>query len=216
MASRYVPAAGRVGSTRRYDRSIALTMREEHWRPLLRDRVLSGVPANGHVVDVGAGTGTLAIAMAQARPDVTVTAVDGDPEILALARAKPGAERVLWRSGLADALPLESATADAVVSSLVLHHLDWAAKQRALVEMARVLRAGARLHIADWGAPATPLLRASFFVLQIIDGFDGTRDHAAGRIAQLVGASGFGDVQVHRRLRTAWGTLELLEARTCR
>lgn len=216
MASRYVRAAGRVGSTRLYDRSIALTMREEHWRPLLRDRVLDGVPANGHVVDVGAGTGTLAIAMAQARPDVTVTAVDGDPEILALARAKPGAERVLWRSGLADALPLQSATADAIVSSLVLHHLDWAAKQRALVEMARVLRAGAGLHIADWGAPATPLLRASFFVLQIIDGFDGTRDHAAGRIAQLVGASGFEDVQVHRRLRTAWGTLELLEARTPR
>ncbi|MEJ7824756.1 MAG: methyltransferase domain-containing protein [Solirubrobacteraceae bacterium] len=122
----------------------------------------------------------------------------------------------VWYGENADAVPLEPATADAVVSSLVLHHLDWAAKQRALVEMARVLRAGAGLHIADWGAPAAPLLRASFYVLQIIDGFDGTRDHAAGRIAQLVGASGFDDVHVHRRLRTAWGTLELLEARTPR
>jgi len=89
---RYVPAAGRVGSTRLYDASIALTMREERWRPLLRERALSSVPAHGHVVDVGAGTGTLAIALAAARPDVTVTAVDGDAEILALAQAKPGAE----------------------------------------------------------------------------------------------------------------------------
>jgi ubiquinone/menaquinone biosynthesis C-methylase UbiE len=202
-----------VGSTRRYDRSIAVTMREERWRPVLRDRVLAGVPPGGHVVDVGAGTGTLAMAIALARPDVTVTAVDGDPEILALAQAKAGAERVRWRGGLADDLPLDAATADAVVSSLVLHHLDLVTKQRALGEMRRVLRPGARLHVADWGRPATALLRAPFFVLQVLDGFAGTRDHAAGRIPALVRAAGFDDVHVHRRLRTAWGTLELLEAR---
>lgn len=212
MASPYIPAAGRVGSTRRYDRSIARTMREEHWRPLLCERVLSDVPANGHVVDVGAGTGTLAIALAQARPDVTVTAVDGDAEILDLARNKRGADLVRWRAGLADDLPPASASADAVVTSLVLHHLDWNTKQRALEEIARVLRPAGRLHIADWGRPATPLLRASFFVLQMLDGFAGTRDHAAGRIPELVQSSGFRDARVYRRLRTVWGTLELLEA----
>ena len=158
MTSRYVPAAGRVGSTRSYDRSIAVTMREERWRPLLRSRVLSDVPENGHVVDVGAGTGTLSIALAGERPDVMITAVDGDAEILELAKAKPGAERVHWRTGLADALALETASADAVVTSLVLHHLDWSTKLRALMEMARVLRPGGRLHVADWGRPATPLL----------------------------------------------------------
>lgn len=212
-AERYVRAAGRIGSTRSYDKSIALTMREEHWRALLCTRVLSSVPASGQVVDVGAGTGTLAISLAQARPDVTVTAVDGDREILALARTKTGANLVRWRLGLTDDLPLETATADAVVTSLVLHHLDAPAKQRALEEVARVLRPEGLLQIADFGRPATPLLRASFFVLQSIDGFAGTRDHAAGRIPELVRAAGFRDVHVYRRLRTAWGTLELLEAR---
>jgi SAM-dependent methyltransferase len=211
-AERYVPAAGRVGSTRLYDASIALTMREERWRPLLRDRALSSVPANGHVVDVGAGTGTLAILLAAARPDVAVTAVDGDEEILALARAKPGAAPVSWRRGLADDLPLDDASADVVVTSLMLHHLGTDAKRRALTEIARVLRPGARLHVADWGRPASPLLRASFFLLQVIDGFDGTRDHAAGRIPEMIRAAGFSDVQRYRRLRTAWGTLDLLEA----
>jgi ubiquinone/menaquinone biosynthesis C-methylase UbiE len=139
-AERYVRAAGRIGSTRSYDKSIALTMREEHWRALLCTRVLASVPANGQVVDLGAGTGTLAISLAQARPDVTVTAVDGDREILALARTKTGADLVRWRLGLTDDLPLEAATADAVVTSLVLHHLDSPAKQRALEEVARVLR----------------------------------------------------------------------------
>lgn len=213
MAARYVPAAGRVGSTQRYDRSIAVTMREERWRPLLRSRILRHVPSGGHVVDVGAGTGTLAIAVAADRADVSVTAVDGDDEALAIAQRKPGADRVRWRNGLADDLPLESACADAVVTSLVLHHLDRQTKQRALREMARVLRPGGRLHVADWGRPATPLLRASFCVLQILDGFAGTRDHAAGRIPELLRAAGFDDVQVYRRLRTVWGTLELLEAR---
>ena len=209
---RYVPAAGRVGSTRLYDASIALTMREERWRPLLRDRALSSVPAQGHVVDVGAGTGTLAISLAAARPDVTVTAVDGDAEILALAQAKPGAESMRWRSGLAGELPLDSDSVDAVVTSLVLHHLNTDAKRRALSEIARVLRPGGRLHVADWGRPATPLLRASFFVLQVIDGFEGTHDHAAGRIPELIRGAGFADVQRYRRLRTAWGSLDLLEA----
>ena len=210
-AERYVPAAGRVGSTRLYDASIALTMREDRWRPLLRDRALSSVPAQGRVVDVGAGTGTLAISLAAARPDVAVTAVDGDAEILALAQAKTGAESVRWRSGLADDLPLDSDSVDAVVMSLVLHHLSTGAKRRALSEIARVLRPGGRLHVADWGRPATPLLRASFFVLQVIDGFEGTHDHAAGRIPELVRAAGFSDVQRYRRLRTAWGSLDLLE-----
>jgi len=212
-SERYVPAAGRVGSTRLYDKSIALTMREDRWRPLLRDRTLSAVPEGGRVVDVGTGTGTLAIALAAARPDVSVSAVDGDPEILALARAKPGAELVDWRSGLADALPLNSDSADAVVMSLMLHHLSSDAKRRALREIARVLRPGGSVHIADWGRPATPLLRASFFVLQVVDGFEGTHDHAAGRLPALVSEAGFSDVRCHRRLPTAWGSLELLEGR---
>ncbi|MGI8623365.1 MAG: class I SAM-dependent methyltransferase [Solirubrobacteraceae bacterium] len=212
-AERYVPAGGRVGPTRLYDATIAVTMREDRWRPLLRDRVLNPVPIAGHVVDVGAGTGTLAIALASARPDVAVTAIDGDAEILALARAKDGANPVHWRRGLADDLRLPTASADAAVMSLVLHHLSFEAKQRALTEVARVLRPNGRLHIADWGRPATPLLRASFFVLQLIDGFEGTRDHAAGRVPELVRAVGFSDVHRYRRLRTAWGSLELLEAR---
>lgn len=207
-----MPAAGRIGSTRLYDASIALTMREDRWRPLLRDRVLSSVPAAGAVADVGAGTGTLAISLAAARPDVAVRAIDGDEEILALARSKPGAGSVNWLRGLADDLPLGTAEIDAVVMSLVMHHLSHDAKRRALAEIARVLRPDGRLHIADWGRPATPLLRASFFVLQVIDGFEGTRDHAAGRVPELVTAAGFCDLRRYRRLRTTWGTLDLLEA----
>ena len=208
----YVTAAGRFGCTGLYDASIALTMREERWRPVLSHRVLAAVPAGGRVLDVGAGTGTLAIALTSARPDVEVIGIDGDPEILALARAKPGAGAVRFEQGLAGQLELPDASVDAAVMTLVLHHLAPDAKRRALADLARVLRPGGQLHVADWGRPATPLLRASFFVLQLIDGFDGTRDHAAGRLPEFLHDAGFEDVRRYGRLRTVWGTLELLAA----
>lgn len=208
----YVTAAGRFGFTGLYDASIALTMREVRWRPVLRDRVLATVPAGGRVLDVGAGTGTLAIALGSARPDVEVIGIDGDPEILALARAKPGAGAVRFEQGLAGQLELPDASVDAAVMTLVLHHLAPDAKRRALADLARVLRPGGQLHVADWGRPATPLLRAAFFALQLIDGFEGTRDHAAGRLPVLVREVGFQKVHRYGRLRTVWGTLELLAA----
>lgn len=161
--------------------------------------MLAGVPRGGRVLDVGAGTGTLAIALAVARPDVEVLAVDGDPGALALARAKPGAERVQWREGLTGELDLPDASADAAVMSLVLHHLGPQAKHRALADLRRVLRPGAQLHVADWGRPATPVLLGAFFVLQLLDGFDGTRDHAAGRPPEIVRDAGFASVKPYRR-----------------
>jgi ubiquinone/menaquinone biosynthesis C-methylase UbiE len=211
-AHRYVPAAGRAVFTRAYDTVLASTMRERQWRLALTRAVLHDVPTGATVVDVGAGTGTLAIALAAERPDIHVVAVDGDQKVLTLARRKVAANLVQWRPGLADELPLAGASADRVVMSLLLHHLGPDAKRAALSEARRVLRPGGRLHIADWGRPADRLMRAAFFALQLIDGFAGTRDHAAGRLPRVVVEAGFSDVQRHRRLRTTWGSLELLRA----
>ena len=209
---RYVPAAGRRAFTRLYDPVVALTTRERRFRALLREQVTTDLPAGGSVVDVGCGTGTFAIALAAARPDTHVTGVDGDPAILELARRKPAADAVTWRHGLADKLPLADASADAAVMSLLLHHLDPAGKRRALAEAVRVLRPGGQLHIADWGRPHDPLMRAAFLLLQTLDGFENTRDHAAGRLPAYLNDAGLHHVTTPARMRTAWGSLELLRA----
>jgi SAM-dependent methyltransferase len=211
--ARYVPAAGRQLFTRLYDPVIALTVRERAFRGRLLKQVLEGLPAaGGRVVDVGSGTGSFAIAVATAAPDAEVIGIDGDQAVLSVARAKPGAGGVTWEQSLATSLPLPDAGADRVVMSLLLHHLAPTAKREALTEAARVLRPGGRLHIADWGRPHDPLMRAAFLLLQVIDGFEGTRDHAAGHLARLVGEAGFADIVGRDRLRTAWGSLELLSA----
>lgn len=209
---RYVPAAGLAAFTRSYDAVLALTMRESRWRPVLANQVLEGLPEAGTVVEVGSGTGTLAITLAQSRTDATVIGIDGDPEVQALATRKPGADAVSWREGLAGRLALPDASADRVVMSLLLHHLDLEGKLQALREACRVLRPGGRLHVADWGRAHDPVMRTAFFVLQLIDGFDGTRDHAAGRLPAIVRDGGFATVQTRKRLRTTWGSLELLQA----
>lgn len=209
---RFVPAAGRRRWTRLYDATIAATMRESLFRGRLAGQVLADLPDGGEIVDVGAGTGTLAIALAAAAPEAKVVGVDPDPEIQTIAKGKDGAEGVEWLAGFGDRLPLADGSCDRVVMSLLLHHLDAGNKRAALTEAYRVLRPGGRIHIADWGRAQDPLMRSTFFVLQLIDGFPGTRDHVAGRLPGFVEAAGFSPPRRHDRLRTGWGSLELLSA----
>lgn len=211
--TRYVPAAGRAAFTRLYDPVMAVTMRERLFRGRLLDQVLRALHEGGTVADVGCGTGTFAIQLASSRPDATVLGIDGDETVLGTAAGKPGADAVEWKRGLAGELPLPPESADAAVMSLLLHHLDADGKRAALTDAAQVLRPGGTLHIADWGRPHDPVMRAAFGVLQLIDGAPNTRDHAAGRLPAFIAEAGFADVVVHDRLRTTFGSLELLSAR---
>jgi ubiquinone/menaquinone biosynthesis C-methylase UbiE len=192
---------------------MALTMRERAFRPALVAAVLADPPPR-LVLDVGCGTGTLAADVVAADPRVHVLGIDGDKEVLARARSKTAAldGRVALTCGLADAIPAPDATVDVVVASLLVHHLGPDAKRRFLREAGRVLRPAGRLVIVDWGRPHDVIMRSAFLVLQLLDGFQNTRDHAAGRLPELVEAAGFGCVTVLARWRTMWGSLELITA----
>jgi ubiquinone/menaquinone biosynthesis C-methylase UbiE len=210
---RYVPAAGRAAFTSVYDLAMHLTMREGTWRPRLIRHVLEGDPES--VLDLGCGTGTLTLALRAAAPQVSLVGVDGDPRVLALARGKAGpSSEIEWLDARADALPFEDARFDRVVTSLLLHHLGPRAKADALREARRVLRPGGRIHVADWGRPRDLVMAAAFVTLRLIDGFENTRDHARAALPAMLAAAGFVQVRLEDRLRTGWGSLELLSART--
>jgi ubiquinone/menaquinone biosynthesis C-methylase UbiE len=191
---------------------IALTMRESAWRGPLVDDVLAGGP--GSVLDLGCGTGTLTLEFERRAAGARLVGIDGDPEILARARAKAGpSSRIEWEEGMAQELPFEDGAFDRVVSSLLFHHLVPPLKTAALAEARRVLSPGGRMHVADFGRGQDPLMRAIFRVnVRTFDGMENTRDHAAGRLPGLIEQAGFSDVRVGRRLRTAAGTLELIAA----
>jgi len=209
---RYIPAARWRVFSRVYDPVLAMTMREGRFRGAMQERAEASLPRGGSVLDVGCGTGTFAISLAASRPDAEVVGIDGDAEILAIAKAKDGATAVDWRQGLAGTLPFGAGSIDVVTTSLVLHHLLPEQKREAMAEAKRVLKPGGRFLIADWGPPHDPLTSGAFWVSQAIDGFDRTADHRAGRLPDFLHQAGFAEVERFDRLRTVAGSLDLLAA----
>jgi ubiquinone/menaquinone biosynthesis C-methylase UbiE len=206
----FVPAAGRRSLMALYDPVVALTMRERTFRSRLVAQVAAGEPAA--VLELGCGTGSLIQRLARALPTASIIGIDPDGNALARAQVKLATSRVKLRVGTAAELPMQDQTFDRVVVSLMLHHLTTAEKRAALAEMHRVLRPGGRVHIADWGAPQDLAMQCAFFALRVLDGFERTRAHARGELRSLVEDAGFRDVECRDRLRTGWGTLELLSA----
>jgi SAM-dependent methyltransferase len=87
------------------------------------------------VADIGAGTGKLTTTLAGLGAEVT--AVEPDPQMLAeLRRAMPAVRSV---PGSAEQIPLPDASLDAVLAGQAMHWFDM---DRALPEIARVLRPG--------------------------------------------------------------------------
>lgn len=209
----FVPALRYRFLTALYDPVVALTVRERTFKTRLIAQ--ADIAAGDAVLDVGCGTGTLAVQIKQAVPEASVVGLDGDPQVLAIARRKAARAGIAVRfdEGYSYALPYADAAFDRVLSSLFFHHLDRDAKQRTIAEIHRVLRPGGELHVADWGAPSGPVARALFYSIQLLDGFKTTRDNVAGRLPDLFSAGGFERVCATGALETVYGTLSLFRAR---
>lgn len=102
-------------------------------------------------LDLGCGAGVdVLIAARLVGPTGSAWGVDMADEMLELAdrnREEAGLDNAHFRKGFAEELPFEDAFFDAITSNCVLNLIG--DKRRAIAEMARVLRPGGRVAIAD-------------------------------------------------------------------
>ncbi len=111
-----------------------------------------GLPGPGErVVDVGSGAGMDSMVAARAvGPNGAVIRVDMTPAMLDRARTAVSGSGLPWvafRQGLAEHLPVEDGWADLVISNGVINLVP--DKAGAYAEIARVLRPGGRVQVAD-------------------------------------------------------------------
>jgi len=134
---------------------------------LLRARAAARlVPRGLRAVDVGTGTGAFALELA--RLGLHVVAVDRSARMLAAARSRldaAGAGAVELRPGDAAALPLRDGEVDAAFAHMALQYLP--APADALREMARVVRPGGTVVVADFTSHEREWMREELGVLRL-------------------------------------------------
>lgn len=204
-----------AGSTRRarwrryWDKHSKTYDREMQFldRVLFRDtRSWICQQASGEVLEVAIGTG---LNLEHYPPEVRLTGIELSPNMLAIARLRADDldRHVELRVGDAEALDLPSAAFDTVVCTFSLcaipdHH-------KALVEMARVLRPGGALLLADHVASTVRVLRAGQRVLEL-GSIPLGGEHLLRRPIEHVRAAGF---RIEGHDRFAAGVVERLAAR---
>ena len=122
-------------------------LRESYFSDSVRDKAISISGAKGGEVaaDIGAGTGFMSEGLV--KKGIRVIAVDESPEMLEVARKKLGSEKVEFRLGSAERIPIAEAGVDIVFANMLLHHVE--DPGRVIQEMSRILKVGGRVVLTD-------------------------------------------------------------------
>lgn len=203
----YIPALSFRWLTSLYDPLLKWVMREETFKRKLIQH--ASIQPYMNILDLGCGTGTLTVLLRRAHPEAHVTGVDGDPEVLDIARKKSEGMNIQWDEGLASSLPYPDSAFDRVVTSLVIHHLVSDDKRLAFKEILRVLKPHGKLYVLDFGAPHSPLTR---FMTKYMRRLEETADNFDGLIPRFVAEAGFGEVKEAENFVTVFGPLSIIQA----
>jgi ubiquinone/menaquinone biosynthesis C-methylase UbiE len=212
MTNSYIPALRFKWLTPLYDPLLKWVMREETFKRKLTQQ--ANIQPGMKVLDLGCGTGTLTLMLKNSCPEAEITGMDGDAQVLDVARQKTRGANIQWDEGLASSLPYPDSAFDRVVTSLVIHHLVTDDKRRAFKEIYRVLRSpdpasgkpNGELHVLDFGAPRSLLAR---FITTYMRRLEETADNFDGLIPRFVTEAGFGGVKEAQHFVTIFGPLSL-------
>jgi demethylmenaquinone methyltransferase/2-methoxy-6-polyprenyl-1,4-benzoquinol methylase len=148
----------------RYDllnRVLSLGL-DRRWRERAVDELR--VPEGSRVLDLCTGTADLALATVGKVPSASIVGVDFSGAMLRLGLAKISAlglaRSIRLVRGDAARIPIGTATCDAATIAFGIRNVS--EPERALAEIARVLRPHGRLAILEFGQPAIPGIRTLY------------------------------------------------------
>lgn len=203
----YLPAAGRDALLPFYDAFTKLLGATKVHRALIDQ---AGFTAGQRVLEIGCGTGNMSVRVKRTHPEVEF--VGSDPDPLALARARRKARDltgIRFERGYAQRLPYPDASFDRVLSALMFHHLDHDTKVATAAEVARVLRPGGSLHLADFaGEQHGP---HGFLAKRVVKAGH-LHDNLGDGIPRLLGAAGLDCTEVAAQRHPVLGTVTYYRA----
>lgn len=140
------------------------------------------------VLDVGSGAGHTALALA-AR-GLEVVALDLTEPMLEQGRslARERGLGLAFQQGDVEALPFPDASFDLVTSRYSAHH--YAHPERAVAEIARVLRPGGALLLVDIVSTPDPAADSFLQTIELVRDPSHVRDHTTPEWARMLGAAG--------------------------
>lgn len=207
----YVPALSYDWLTKFYDPLIKWGMQENTFKAALINQ--AQIKESFKSLDIGCGTATLALLIKRQHPSSEVYGIDGDDNILAIAQEKVASSglAINLKKAMAYNLPYPDNYFDRVFSSLVFHHLTTENKELAFKEVLRVLKPSGEFHLADWDKGHNLLMKIASLTVQLLDGFETTKDNFQGRLQDIFMCSGFKQVERTNRFMTVLGTLSLFK-----
>ena len=210
---KFIPALGYDFLSEYYDLAIKLTMPEKKFRNKLIDFV--NPVADEKILEFGFGTAENIIILKQRFPKSNIQGVDIDPKIKSIAEYKLSKAGIHAELFLYDGekLPFEDNSFDKIYSSLVFHQLDKLTKIKCLLEIHRILKPNGELIIGDWGKAKTKLMRLTFYLVQLLDGFKTTNDNVNGLMPKYISDDHFKDVNEIDFINTSIGTYSYYKAK---
>src|SRR5690348_5013581 len=105
-------------------------------------------PPGARVIDFGAGTGTFAIELARRRPDLEIIALDEQPQMLDMLKAKPAVRELRKLKTVLSGEMALAGSSQRILALNVLHELG----DQALNDLAAMLERGGSALVVDWNA----------------------------------------------------------------
>lgn len=209
---KFIPALGYDFLTMYYDLAIKLTMPEKRFRRLLLESI--NPQDNEVILEFGFGTGQNLILVKNKNLNSELIGLDIDPKVKEITTYKLKKNKLEIPLNLYDGInfPYQDNQFHKVYSCLVFHQLDAKTKSNCLKEIYRVLKPGGELIIADWGKAQNKLMRFTFGLVQILDGFKTTNDNVKGKMPKFIEKAGFHNVSISQSINTIIGTFSYFRA----